>query len=77
MILALQLFSLFKSFKYLAGWGQLSKWGEMPNALQIIELLSISYNQCKDMHAVFSDVDIGHICTLTKRGEGACFVSIN
>lgn len=42
--------------------------------LQKITLKSISHKQCSEIYN-HSDVDIGHICTLTREGEGACNVS--
>lgn len=69
-------FILFDLFRFSAGWGRLAAGGAAPNALQVIKLSSISYEQCRSIYGDDSDVDIGHICTLTKRGEGACNVSI-
>lgn len=56
-----------------AGWGRLSAGGRLPKTLQKINLRSLSYKTCSDIYNN-SDVDIGHICTLTKAGEGACNV---
>lgn len=63
-------------FGFSAGWGRLAAGGIAPNVLQVINLTSISYEQCKSIYGDDTDVDIGHICTLTKRGEGACNVSV-
>lgn len=68
--------SPFDIFQFVAGWGYLSADGIAPNALQIINLSAISYEQCQAIYGGDVEVDIGHICTLTKKGEGACNVSI-
>lgn len=58
-----------------AGWGRISAGGRLPKVLQKIALKSISHKTCSDIYNG-SDVDIGHICTLTKAGEGACNVIV-
>ncbi|EAT46500.1 AAEL002347-PA [Aedes aegypti] len=56
----------------LTGWGRTSTNGPIPTKLQTIDLKHISNEECKRLHGGGSEVDIGHICTLTKTGEGAC-----
>uniref|UniRef100_A0A182JP57 Apyrase n=1 Tax=Anopheles christyi TaxID=43041 RepID=A0A182JP57_9DIPT len=56
----------------LTGWGRLSSTGKIPNKLQTINLTYLPYEECKRLHGNSDNVDIGHVCTLTKKGEGAC-----
>jgi len=56
----------------LTGWGRLSAIGPIPQLLQTINLTYINYEECRKKFNYDSDVDIGHLCTLNKIGEGAC-----
>lgn len=56
----------------LTGWGRLSAGGSVPNKLHTIVLNYIEHDKCKELHNDSSDVDVGHICTFNKVGEGAC-----
>ncbi|XP_076235723.1 chymotrypsin-1 [Calliopsis andreniformis] len=53
----------------LSGWGTTVVGGSTPNKLQYINLVIESQSKCKQTHWQVRD---SHICTFTKRGEGAC-----
>ncbi|XP_039308361.1 serine protease 53 [Solenopsis invicta] len=53
----------------LTGWGATQAGGNPTNALQEIELRVYPQKDCKKQHWRMAD---SNICTLTKRGEGAC-----
>nr|AAD17492.1 chymotrypsin 2 [Anopheles aquasalis] len=57
----------------LTGLGLLDVWGPTPTQLQTYDLLTLSNKECKEKIKLNPhNVDIGHVCTLTKQGEGAC-----
>lgn len=56
----------------LSGWGTTSYPGQVPNELYYIQLNVIDQKQCLN---VSFRVTNDNICTLNKRGEGACHVS--
>ncbi|XP_017797034.1 PREDICTED: mite allergen Der f 3-like, partial [Habropoda laboriosa] len=58
----------------LTGWGTTRVGGNVPNNLQMIDLVIETQAKCKKAHWRVRD---SHICTYTKVGEGACNVSIN
>ncbi|KAI4500260.1 hypothetical protein M0802_004677 [Mischocyttarus mexicanus] len=53
----------------LTGWGRIYLNGPIPNHLQQLPLTVESQESCKAKHRGVID---SHICTFTKRGEGAC-----
>lgn len=54
------------------GWGKVSTSGSVPRMLQTINLRYVPYEECKRLLEDNPAVDLGHICTLTKEGEGVC-----
>lgn len=56
----------------LTGWGRTSSGGPVPTLLQTINLVTLSNADCKAKSSNPGNVDVGHVCTLTKTGEGAC-----
>ncbi|XP_034946165.1 tripartite motif-containing protein 2-like [Chelonus insularis] len=62
----------FKKSNYpavLSGWGTTSYPGKAPNDLQFIILTVINQKQCRNVSIRVTDKNI---CTLNKKGEGAC-----
>lgn len=55
----------------LTGWGRLSAGGRLPQKLQMIKLKALSTKSCKKS-ILGRNVHDSHICTFTRRGEGAC-----
>ncbi|KOC58589.1 Chymotrypsin-1, partial [Habropoda laboriosa] len=56
----------------LTGWGTTRVGGNVPNNLQMIDLVIETQAKCKKAHWRVRD---SHICTYTKVGEGACNVT--
>ncbi|XP_017475442.1 PREDICTED: chymotrypsin-1-like [Rhagoletis zephyria] len=56
----------------LTGWGSTELYGDTPDDLQMIYLKYLPHKKCKAAFNDSSDVDVGHMCTYTKYGEGAC-----
>ena len=54
------------------GWGGKKKTELHSLDLQTITLKYVSYRKCKQLSRNDADLDIGHVCTYTKRGEGTC-----
>lgn len=61
----------------LTGWGKLSASGSIPNQLQFINLKVIGSVDCERKLGLGIRITDSHICTLTRAGQGACFVSFN
>ncbi|KAI8117357.1 hypothetical protein FF38_04541 [Lucilia cuprina] len=58
----------------LTGWGNLEFGGEGPEELQKLSTKFISYQECRQRHEgeMQEMLDVGHICTFTREGEGSC-----
>uniref|UniRef100_A0A182X1B9 Peptidase S1 domain-containing protein n=1 Tax=Anopheles quadriannulatus TaxID=34691 RepID=A0A182X1B9_ANOQN len=56
----------------LTGWGRTSTNGNVPTLLQSLNVVTLSNEDCKAKMGNPKNVDLGHVCTLTKAGEGAC-----
>lgn len=56
----------------LTGWGTEEYMGEEPDRLKKVELKYMEHKRCKEAHDNTPDVDVGHMCTFTKPGEGSC-----
>lgn len=59
----------------LTGWGDLKRGGEHPKHLQMIRLKAMSTDSCRKTIILRFVLHPSHMCTFTKAGEGACFVS--
>ncbi|XP_026484833.2 chymotrypsin-2-like isoform X1 [Vanessa tameamea] len=58
----------------LTGWGRISYPGSLPDNLQIIKLTALSVDDCQQIYSGITSTEVHdtQICSLTKRGEGAC-----
>lgn len=56
----------------LTGWGRTSANGPVPTMLQSLNVVTLSNEDCVAKSLYPEHVDVGHLCTLTKTGEGAC-----
>ncbi|XP_067628982.1 chymotrypsin-2-like [Eurosta solidaginis] len=57
----------------LTGWGTVELYGETPDNLKMVKLKYMPHKKCKSQFTFDADdVDVGHICTFTKVGEGSC-----
>ncbi|KAH8383592.1 hypothetical protein KR009_009533 [Drosophila setifemur] len=56
----------------LTGWGSTILWGATPIDLQVLHLQYVPHSECHEALSSDPDHDVGHICTFTRRGEGAC-----
>ncbi|XP_055601066.1 chymotrypsin-2-like [Uranotaenia lowii] len=56
----------------LTGWGRISNDGISPSKLQILNLTHVDYERCRELLHNNPALDIGNLCTFTKKGEGAC-----
>lgn len=56
----------------LTGWGTEEPYGTAPQQLKKVNLNFMKYDPCRKALRDDPDLDVGHICTFTKSGEGAC-----
>ncbi|KAH8311480.1 hypothetical protein KR044_006588, partial [Drosophila immigrans] len=56
----------------LTGWGSVKAWGRYVTQLQKIDLAYLDHKSCESKVKNASWLGEGHICTLTKEGEGSC-----
>ncbi|EDV90653.1 chymotrypsin-2 [Drosophila grimshawi] len=56
----------------LTGWGSTVLFGDTPDVLQQATLTYIDYPSCQEEMGGDDDNGVGHICTLTDEGVGAC-----
>ncbi|XP_075148331.1 chymotrypsin-2-like [Haematobia irritans] len=56
----------------LTGWGDTVLWGDTPDNLHKLYTKFVTYENCKEIYAGAEMLDVGHICTYTRVGEGSC-----
>uniref|UniRef100_A0A1L8EGC7 Putative chymotrypsin-1-like protein n=1 Tax=Haematobia irritans TaxID=7368 RepID=A0A1L8EGC7_HAEIR len=56
----------------LTGWGSEELWGDSPDRLKKVYLKYVAHERCKTDMDDNPNLDVGHICTFTKVGEGSC-----
>ncbi|XP_060649920.1 chymotrypsin-1 [Drosophila nasuta] len=56
----------------LTGWGSIKAWGRYVTQLQKIELAYLAHSDCESKVKNAKWLGEGHLCTLTKEGEGSC-----
>ncbi|KAM8704779.1 hypothetical protein ACLKA7_009265 [Drosophila subpalustris] len=56
----------------LTGWGAETPNGDANNNLQRLDLDFVNLNDCIDIFNQTTSLGVGHICTFSKEGEGAC-----
>ncbi|XP_034663812.1 chymotrypsin-2 [Drosophila subobscura] len=56
----------------LTGWGAPESSFPTVERLQTLNLTIIGHEECREAWDYHTGIDIGHICTLTRAGEGAC-----
>lgn len=57
----------------LTGWGDLQNGGPSAEILQKITLRHMSHKRCAKVYEDEGILDVGHICTFTREGEGTCY----
>ncbi|KAH8337431.1 hypothetical protein KR059_009619 [Drosophila kikkawai] len=56
----------------LTGWGSTVLGGIAPIDLQVVYLRYVPHRECLGLLSNDPDCDVGHICTFSRQGEGAC-----
>ncbi|XP_013100067.2 chymotrypsin-2 [Stomoxys calcitrans] len=56
----------------LTGWGSTYLHGYPPEILQKLDLNFVPHEECRQLWNNDEGVGVGHMCTFTKAGEGAC-----
>ncbi|EDW81686.2 uncharacterized protein Dwil_GK12196 [Drosophila willistoni] len=56
----------------LTGWGAEVAYGSSKEDLQELSLGFVPLDECKEIFNQTSNMGVGHICTFSKAGEGAC-----
>ncbi|XP_061386386.1 chymotrypsin-2-like [Musca vetustissima] len=56
----------------LTGWGDNILWGGTPDNLYKLYTKFVTYEDCYEIFGGVPMLDVGHICTFTKVGEGSC-----
>lgn len=56
----------------LTGWGSEELWGDGPDLLKKVNLKYMIHDRCKEAMNGSASLDVGHICTFTRVGEGSC-----
>lgn len=56
----------------LSGWGSTEAWGNTPVDLQKVMLSYLSHNDCESKLNKEPSFGVGHVCTSSKKGQGAC-----
>ncbi|KAH8414373.1 hypothetical protein KR215_004432 [Drosophila sulfurigaster] len=56
----------------LTGWGAEVAYGDAKEDLQKLDLGFVKLSECYDIFNQTSNMGVGHLCTFSKQGEGAC-----
>lgn len=56
----------------LTGWGADEPFGRAQQQLKKVDLKFLDHNVCLEALHYDPDLDVGHVCTFTKYGEGSC-----
>ncbi|XP_018791535.1 PREDICTED: chymotrypsin-2-like [Bactrocera latifrons] len=56
----------------MTGWGSSVEGGAYPNALNQLSVNYLPYKKCRSAYGGSENVDMGHLCTTSPVGQGAC-----